>query len=311
MRAEKLAVKEEHEGERLDKWLSRHHAVSSRSRAADLITRGLVTVNGRPAKPSNKVRAGDAVDVRIPDAQPPTLTPLAEPLEILYEDDDLVVIDKPAGLVVHPAAGHSQDTLVNILLHHVPRLSMGFHEHRPGIVHRLDRDTSGLLVVAKNDRAHHDLARQFKDKSIHRVYWTLVHGIPARREGTISTVLARHPTDRKRFASSRTGKGKVAITSYKTLESRPSGISWLRCQLATGRTHQIRVHLSEAGHPVIGDVIYGRRAQTDRELGRLALHARELGFVHPASGRTMRFTLPWPDELEAFVRAKGFSHVPH
>lgn len=306
----KVKVSAEDSGCRLDKWLSHLSFISSRSRAAELIELGLVTSNGKSMKASTKLRPDMEIVIRIPPPEATELKPLARNLDILYEDDDLVVVNKPAGLVVHPAAGHAQDTLVNILLHHIGKLALGFAENRPGIVHRLDRDTSGVLVVAKNDLAHHKLAEQFRHKIAHRIYWAIVHGLPQKKSGTITTHLARHPQDRKRFASHPTGHGKRAVTHYQVLESVPSRLSWISCRLETGRTHQIRVHLSESGHPIVGDILYGRKSKTreDQELGRLALHACELGFQHPRHQEFMFFKAPWPDELKKFARAKGF-HV--
>jgi 23S rRNA pseudouridine1911/1915/1917 synthase len=291
-------------GLRLDKWLSGLDFIPSRSRAAELIERGLVRLNDRPLKASFKVTAGARIQIDLPPPETTDLMPLDRPLDILYEDDDLVVVNKPSGLVVHPAAGHAQDTLVNILLHHVGRLSMGFSEHRPGIVHRLDRDTSGILVAAKNDLAHHGLAAQFRAKTAHRIYWAIVHGAPSPASGTYKTYLARHPRDRKRFASA--AAGKLAVTHYKVLQIAPpqQRLSWIQCRLETGRTHQIRVHLSEAGHPIFGDPIYGRR----KEALRLALHACELGFTHPRRGDNLFFKVGWPEELAAFVRKAGFRY---
>lgn len=301
---------------RLDKWLTLFEPVSSRSRAAQLIDQGLVTLNGGTLKASYKVQPHSVIVVRIPESPPQELQPLDQPLEILFQDSDVVVVNKPAGLVMHPAAGHAQDTLVNILLHHVDSLSMGFNEQRPGIVHRLDRDTSGVLVVAKNDSAHRALAEQFRDKTAHRIYHALVHGVPSRPRGTLTSHLARHPQDRKRFASSKNGLGKYAVTHYEMLESVPAKIALVQCRLETGRTHQIRVHMSEAGHPLIGDVLYGRKSpgkdavKLDQDLGRLGLHAAELGFTHPRTHEKMFFQQPWPAAMISFAHAKGFKHVP-
>ncbi len=298
-----ITVNTEQSSQRLDKWLSYLDFIPSRSRAAELIDRGLVTVSGVRLKASQKISAGMIVQIEIPAAEPVGLSAWDAPLAILFEDSDLIVVNKPAGLVVHPAAGHAQDTLVNILLHHTKDLAMGFNEMRPGIVHRLDRDTSGILVVAKNDLAHLSLARQFKDKTTHRIYWALVHHRPSGRDGTIKTLLARHPSDRKRFASHET-KGKVAITHYKTIQSNHD-YSWLQLKLETGRTHQIRVHLSEKGLPILGDPIYGARVK-DKKLNfvtRMALHACELGFVHPRTKQELLFKAEWPDELAQMARA--------
>ncbi|MGE0525568.1 MAG: RluA family pseudouridine synthase [Bdellovibrionales bacterium] len=321
MHSKTVPVSIEDANQRLDKWLATLSFIPSRSRAAELIDRGFVTLNGRALKASFKVQAGQQIQIDLPPAEPSALQPLAAPLDVLYEDSDLVVINKPSGLVVHPAAGHAQDTLVNILLHHIEHLSMGFNEGRPGIVHRLDRDTSGILVVAKNDFSHQGLADQFRAKTAHRVYWAIAHGAPPLGTHTCRTYLSRHPKDRKRFTSHPKGHGKLAITHYRVRESRPNGLSWVECRLETGRTHQIRVHLSEAGFPVAGDVIYGRRPRarestrerTGRPVGksplepqRLALHACELGFVHPRSGESLCFKLGWPKDMTDFLRAAGF-----
>lgn len=306
-----VQVPPEFDGERLDKFLSTLPFIPSRSRAAELIEAGLVTWKGKVLKASFRLQTRMALEVRIPEAPPNELQPLDRPLDLLYEDRDLVVVNKPAGLVVHPAAGHAQDTLVNMLLFHVDQLSMGFAEHRPGIVHRLDRDTSGILVVAKNDRAHHGLAEQFRVKHAHRLYWAIVHGSPKLKSQTLRSYLARHPQDRKRFASSGSQQGKLAITHYKTLQELPSGLSWLSCKLETGRTHQIRVHLSEEGLPIVGDPIYGLRRKTkaDELAGRLLLHACELGFEHPLTHENLFFRLGWPEEVKATLTQLGFKNV--
>ncbi len=307
-----IVVSEEQANQRLDKWLSQLDIMPSRSRAADLIERGLVTMDGRALKAAQKLSVGNIIRVEIPAAAANILQPLNAPLDVMFEDDDLMVINKPAGLVVHPAAGHAQDTLVNIILHHVgkfsSRLSMGFGEQRPGIVHRLDRDTSGILVVAKNDSAHHSLADQFRKKTAHRVYWALVQGVPPRSEGTITSHLARHPQDRKRFASNDKGQGKLAITHYKQIQTLPSKLSWLKCVLETGRTHQIRVHMSEAGLPILGDPLYGPK-KNSVHITRMALHAVELGFVHPRTHEKMFYQAGWPPELALMARELGFKDV--
>lgn len=297
-------VTEQHANLRLDRWLATLDFISSRSRAGDLIDQGLVTLNGRALKASYKVVPGTSIRIDLPAAPKSELEPLSAPLEILFEDDDLVVINKASGLVVHPAAGHAQDTLVNILLHHVQNLSMGFNENRPGIVHRLDRDTSGILVVAKSDQAHHHLAAQFRDKSVHRIYWAIVAGAPMPGQSQLKSYLARHPNDRKRFASHAGGVGKLAITHYKTLQ-KSKGMAWIECRLETGRTHQIRVHLSELGHPILGDIIYGGKFK--KSAPRLLLHASELGFVHPRSGSRLSFRVPWPEQICDFLTEHGFT----
>lgn len=300
-----ITVSQKQSTQRLDKWLSELEFIPSRSRAAELIQRGHVSLNGIPLKASQKIAPGAVVTVEIPNPPPSNLVALDAPLDILFEDEDIIVVNKPAGLVVHPSAGHAQDTLVNILLYHANQLSMGFNENRPGIVHRIDRDTSGILVIAKNDQAHFDLAKQFKEKSTHRIYWAICHGRPKMIEGRIQTLLARHPKDRKRFAS-HPNTGKVAITHYKVLKSNRN-FSWIQCRLETGRTHQIRVHLSESGCPIVGDPLYGAKVR-DRKLSfvtRMALHACELGFTHPRSGERMSFKIPWPDDLLQLVEKTG------
>lgn len=303
-----IVVTEDQSSVRLDKWLGELPFIGSRSRAAELIDRGLVTLNGKTVKASQKLKAGSSLRVEIPAPPASTLQPLDAPLDVLHEDNELIVVNKPAGLVVHPAAGHAQDTLVNILLHHVDHLSMGFNERRPGIVHRLDRDTSGILVVAKTDVAHKFLAQQFRTKQAHRIYWAIVNGVPRTKEGTVRSFLARHPKDRKRFASNPAGHGKSAVTHYRVLQTLPSGLSWLQCKLETGRTHQIRVHLSESGLPIVGDPLYGGRGKK-LSSPRMALHACELAFEHPHTRETMHFKLGWPPELAGFVQDLGFKDV--
>jgi 23S rRNA pseudouridine1911/1915/1917 synthase len=298
-----ITVTDEQSRERLDKWLSALDFIPSRSRAAELIERGLVTMDGARLKASQKIPAGAAVRIEIPASEPMGLAAWDAPLEILFEDADVIVVNKPAGLVMHPAAGHAQDTLVNILLHHAGNLSMGFNEQRPGIVHRLDRDTSGVLVAAKNDAAHAHLANQFKARSTHRIYWALAHGRPQGLSGTIKSLLARHPSDRKRFAS-HPSKGKNAVTHFQVLKANKD-FSWLQLKLETGRTHQIRVHLSEKGLPILGDPIYGARVK-DKKLAfvtRMALHACELAFDHPRTGERLMFKAEWPEELEKMAKA--------
>lgn len=296
-------VPEHAAGERLDRWLGTLDVIASRSRASTLIDRGLVTLGGRKLKASFRLPAHAAIQIEIPASEPSDLRPLASPLDILHEDEDIIVVNKPAGLVVHPAAGHFQDTLVNILLHHTRDLAMGFAENRPGIVHRIDRDTSGILVVAKNDSAHRGLAIQFQEKTVHRIYWAIVAGVPSRPAGTIQSRLARHPADRKRFASTKNENGKIAVTHFK-LRKKSGDSSWIECKLETGRTHQIRVHMSELGHPILGDPVYGGKFK--RSAPRLALHACVLGIQHPRTQEPMFFQLPWPEDLIDFAKERGF-----
>lgn len=296
----------ETEPERLDLFLSRTVEHLTRAGAQRLIETGQVVVDGAPQKSSLKLKGGERVSVEIPPPLP--AEPIAEaiPLEILFEDADLVVVNKPAGMVVHPAAGNPSGTLVNALLGHCRDLSGIGGELRPGIVHRIDKDTSGLLVVAKSDRAHQSLSRQFKEHSVKRVYLALVYGSPREDRGKIEAAIGRHPVDRKRM-SGKARHGKQAVTNWRVL-GRYQGISLMQLRLETGRTHQIRVHLSEAGFPLVGDQVYGgsgRLANIQdqllrkliKELDRQALHAKSLGFIHPASGAYLEFDTELPDDM--------------
>lgn len=304
----KIVVSESSTGARLDKFLSEHSEIGTRSKAAKLIELNLITKGTAPLKASYRVQAGDEILVRLPPPTPSGLHPLELKLDIVYQDSDCLVVNKPAGLVVHPAAGHAQDTLVNALIAQVGELSMGFGEHRPGIVHRLDKDTSGLLAIAKNNFAHERLAQQFKHKTVLRHYWALVYGEPKSKKKTIESLLGRHPVHRKKFCSR--DEGKRAVTHYEVLKSR-GGISLVKCRLETGRTHQIRVHLSELGHPIVGDRLYGSSRQL-QSLGkalranvenwnRIGLHAYELRFTHPKRDEFLKFFASWPDDLKELI----------
>jgi len=320
---------EEMFGLRLDKALALRPEIETRSRASHLIEEGLVVVNGRPAKASSVLKQGDQIEVQIPDPEPTELIAYDFPLEILFEDDDVIVINKPSGLVVHPAAGHAQDTLVNALIHHSKNLSMKFGERRPGIVHRLDKETSGILVVAKNDRAHEKLTAQFKERSIHRIYFAVCVGSIKPANGVIQSYLTRHPGDRKKYASV-LGKdrkiqavhspepsiGKWAVTNYEVLAAK-SGLLYCKLKLETGRTHQIRVHLSEKGAPIAGDSLYGadkkikgigsKQIQIEvKSLNRFLLHAAELGFTHPTTGEKLFFSRDWPSNVKPLLQSWGF-----
>jgi 23S rRNA pseudouridine1911/1915/1917 synthase len=278
-----------------------------------LIDQGLVEVNGRAAKPGARLRPGDRIDVRIPPPVPARAEPQAMELVVLFEDPHLIVIDKPAGLVVHPAPGHPDHTLVNALLAHCPDLAGVGGEMRPGIVHRLDKGTSGVMVATKDDATHAELAARFKDKSLRREYLAVVAPPPRQREGTFSTLYGRHPVHRKRF-SSRVLRGKSAVTHYRVEERLAEMAALIRCRLETGRTHQIRVHLADAGSPVLGDATYGRRPGTPllvelaARLGRQALHAALLEFAHPRTGELLHFETPPPADMQALIdelRAHG------
>ena len=284
-------------GRRLDAALAELEPELSRSQVRRLIDAGDVTVDDARAKPSYRLREGDRIAGAVPEPEPSRLLPEPIPLEIAFEDTALIVVDKPAGLVVHPAAGHRGGTLVNALLYHCPALSGVGGVVRPGIVHRLDKGTSGLLVAAKTDLAHRGLAEQFRAHSVDREYLALVRGSPRASSGSIDSAIGRHPTDRKRF-STRVRRGRAAVTHWQ-VERRLSGFALLRVRLETGRTHQIRVHLASAGLPVVGDPVYGGGRAVARELGlgRQALHAALLGFAHPVSGERLRFRSPLPADL--------------
>lgn len=311
------------DGLRIDKALAKMPEVGTRSQASRLLARGLIfgsaTENAAAVKPSLQVKTGDQFRVYIPFIPKTTLIPYEFPLEIAYEDSDLIVVDKPAGLVVHPAYGHAQDTLVNALLHHTKDLSQGFDELRPGLVHRLDKDTSGLIVIAKNEAAQRALALQFQRKITHRIYRAIIFGEMKPPTGTIVSHLKRHPEDRKKSASveAHVAGAKLAITHYRTLQTHPTTLSLLELKLETGRTHQIRVHVKESGHPIVGDSVYGADGRANGlksvalrkligELPRFALHAFELGFYHPTAGDFLRLKSKWPSDLRPLVDHCGF-----
>jgi 23S rRNA pseudouridine1911/1915/1917 synthase len=280
----------EESGVRLDKYVSEKCADISRTRAQKLIEEGNITVNGRAVKSSCKLQADDMVDIIVPPPQPSHLTPEAIPLKIIYEDSDLMVVDKPAGLTVHPAPGHYSHTLVNALLAHIPDLSSG-EPSRPGIVHRLDKDTSGLIIVAKNETAHMKLADQFKNRTVTKVYQALVQGHLTPEQGIIEADIGRDPRDRKRMAV--VSSGRQARTEYKVLQYL-ANYTLLEVKPRTGRTHQIRVHLAAIGFPVVGDATYGARSAY---LSRQFLHAYKLGFKLPSNNENRQFESPLPSDL--------------
>jgi 23S rRNA pseudouridine1911/1915/1917 synthase len=308
-------------GTRLDLFLVSTCSDLSRSRVQKLIEEGAVRISGRPAKRSHTVRAGEDVELEVSDPKPTALTPEAIPLSVLYEDEDLLAIDKPPGLVVHPSPGHASGTLVNALLHHVQDLAGVGGELRPGIVHRLDRDTSGVLLVAKTDRAHESLSRQMKKRSMRKVYLALAAGVPKVRKGEVTLAIARDPRDRKKMKAFRLAEGapagaREARTVYEIEREWPSlGLTLLRCLLVTGRTHQIRVHLAAAGLPVVGDPVYGRPRYErvgDPALKALltgfprqALHAERIAFRHPATNEHMEIVSPLPSDLSELLDALG------
>ena len=278
----------------------------TRSQVRRLIDEGEVRVNGEVVKAGTRLRAGDQVVVVLAPPRPARAEPQAMDLVILHEDADIIVIDKPAGLVVHPAAGHPDRTLVNALLARCPDLQGVGGELRPGIVHRLDKDTSGVMVATKHDAAHAQLAARFKSKALRREYLAVVAPPMETRQGTFSTLYGRHPVHRKRF-SSKVARGKPAVTHFRVEERFADLACLVRCRLETGRTHQIRVHFADAGHPLLGDRTYGRRPASPRlaaaaaALGRQALHAAVLEFAQPVTGELLSFESPLPADLEALV----------
>lgn len=307
-----LTVASPHAGVRLDAFLALSLPVCSRSHAADLIRQECVRVDGMPRKAGYKVKPGEIVSGRLPASAPVDLVAEAIPFTIVYEDPVLIVVDKPAGLVVHPAAGHASGTLVNGLLHHCPDMEGIGGERRPGIVHRLDKDTSGLLVVAKNDQAHQNLSQQFKARQVHKTYLALVWGTPEQASGCIDRPVGRHAVERKRMAVVAHG-GREAITLWQ-IKERLAGATLLSVALKTGRTHQIRVHCQSMGHPIVGDPVYGRRRAMPRSVKsrigpeailaqaqRQMLHAARLAFTHPLRGEALAFEAPLPEDMATLL----------
>lgn len=294
-------------GERLDAFLARTGENLSRSAAQKLIEEGHVRINGKAGKKNDRLNPGDTVEYTIPEAKPVDIVPREMPLEIVYEDEDVVVINKPKGLVVHPAAGHQDDTLVNGLLYAMGEELSGINgELRPGIVHRIDKDTSGLLVVAKNDYAHTMLASQLKDHTMARTYEAIVCGNLKEDRGTVDAPIGRHPSDRKKMCVTQRSS-RNAVTHWEVVE-RYRGYTYIRCKLETGRTHQIRVHMAYIGHPILGDTVYGHKKP---ELGQdsQCLHAGALCFRHPRDGRPVMVIAQLPqyfqDVLEKLRKMSG------
>jgi 23S rRNA pseudouridine1911/1915/1917 synthase len=312
-----LLFPDDHSPERLDLFICERLPDISRSQLKKLIDSGHITLNGDKTKSSVKLRGGETIDIDLPDPEPVEAHPEDIPLHIVYEDHDIIVINKAAGMVVHPAAGHSRGTLVNALLYHCTDLAGIGGELRPGFVHRIDKDTSGLLVVTKNDQSHQALAAQFKAHSIHRRYLALVHGHMNQNSGVIDQPIGRHPTQRKKM-SSKAKQAKRAVTHWKTLKQyNLNRLSLIELQLETGRTHQIRVHFSEINCPLVGDPLYGNRSRLtaikDSELRTLidrlpgqALHAQSLGFIHPTRGKYLEFSCEMPETLQSII-----THLDH
>ncbi len=309
-----LSVSNADAGLRLDAYIARHLADCTRSYAASLIRKGAIQVDGAPVKPSHKTKSQEHITVRIPAPEPIDLIPEPMDLDILLEDRHLIVINKPPGLVVHPAAGHATGTLVNGILHHCPNLEGIGGEMRPGIVHRLDKDTSGVIVVAKTASAMADLSRQFKARSVQKQYLALVYGVPAVDNGAIDLPVGRHPVDRKKM-STFSPRGREALTLWR-IKERYKGAALLEVNLKTGRTHQIRVHCKSMGHPIIGDSVYGtrkRRAklgkhdpplyQALQRADRQMLHASRLGIVHPISKESLAFEAAIPGDMQSVLEA--------
>lgn len=306
-----MVVKADASGERLDTFLARVEQTLSRSGAQKLIEEGHVRVNGKSGRKNDRLNPGDTVEYSIPEAKPVEITATEMPLEIVYEDEDVLVINKPKGLVVHPAAGHSDDTLVNGLIYAMGESLSGINgELRPGIVHRIDKDTSGLLAVAKNDYAHTMLASQLKDHTMARTYEAIVCGNLKEDSGTVDAPIGRHPSDRKKMCVTQRGS-RNAVTHWEVIE-RYRGYTHIRCRLETGRTHQIRVHMAYIGHPILGDTVYGHKKP---ELGQTSqcLHAGALCFQHPRDGRPVMVFAPLPqyfqdvlDKLRKMSGSKDF-----
>lgn len=283
-------------GERIDKAISKAREDISRARIQQLIEDGHITVSGKKVRPGYKLRRGDSVEIEIPEAVPLEAKPQAIPLDIVYEDKSLLVIHKPRGMVVHPAAGNYEGTLVNALLHHCgDSLSEIGGVLRPGIVHRIDKDTTGLLIVAKGDYAHRHFSDQLKTRSLSRTYFALVHGNIKEDSGTVDKPIDRDLHDRKKMAIAKTG-GREAVTHFEVVE-RFGLYTLLMCKLQTGRTHQIRVHMKSIGHPIVGDKTYGVKKEAFQLDGQL-LHAGKIGFIHPETEEEMSFSAPLPEDFE-------------
>lgn len=309
MKSRTLEVLPAQDGARLDAFLAEALPELSRSAAQKLCEDGLVTLRGAPAKKNARVAAGDTVICTLPDPRPCDAEPQSIPLSVCYEDDDVLVIDKPRGMVVHPAAGNWDGTVVNAALAHCgDSLSGVGGALRPGIVHRIDKDTSGLLIIAKNDRAHLALSAQLRDHTLAREYEAVVCGALRDDRGTVDAPLARSVRDRKKIAVTRDGTGRRAVTHYEVLARYP-GYTHVCCRLETGRTHQIRVHMAYLGHPVAGDPVYGPK-HDKTGLGGQCLHARRLRFVHPATGERVTVECPLPGYFLAFLQKLG-AEVQH
>lgn len=290
----------EHEDQRIDRYLTEMLPEQSRSFFQKLIRDGFVMVNHIVVKVNYRLKTGDVIEIDIPDAVPTEIVPENIPLDILYEDDDLLIVNKPKGMVVHPAVGHSTGTLVNAIMYHCQGNLSGINgEIRPGIVHRIDKDTTGSLIICKNDEAHRNIAEQIKEHSVTRRYVGVVAGTFSEESGTVEGAIGRHPNDRKRMTINEKN-GKPAVTHYRVLQTL-KGASFMEFELETGRTHQIRVHMASISHPLLGDTVYGNSKNPYKLQGQ-ALHARTIGFIHPTTGEYIEVSAPIPEYMTELVR---------
>ena len=295
-----LKLTADREGERADAFLARSAAGLTRSAAQKLLERGAVVSEGRPLRKNDRLLPGQVLEAELPEPEPVDILPQNIPLDVVYEDGDVIVVNKPVGLVVHPAPGHPDGTLVNALLYHCGASLSGINgELRPGIVHRIDRDTSGLIIAAKNDRAHLALAAQLQDHSLARTYEAVAVGGLREDRGTVDAPIGRHPVDRKKMAVDRRN-GREAVTHWSVLARYP-GYTHVECRLETGRTHQIRVHMASIGHPLLGDTVYGSKKPFPGLAGQ-CLHARRLRFTHPATGQMVELECPLPEWFQKVLR---------
>ena len=299
----RLTLTADRAGERLDAFLARTVPDLTRSAAQKLLEEGNVTLSGRPGKKNDRTTPGDSLEVVLPDPEPVDVRPQNIPLDVVYEDGDVIVVNKPVGMVVHPAPGHPDGTLVNALLCHCGDSLSGINgQLRPGIVHRIDRDTSGLIIAAKNDKAHLALAAQLQDHTLARVYEAVAVGGFREDSGTVDAPIGRHPVDRKKMTVDRKN-GRPAVTHWAVLGRSP-GYTHLECRLETGRTHQIRVHMASIGHPLLGDTVYGAKKPWPGLAGQ-CLHARKLRFVHPSTGQPVELECPLPDWFQRVLEQIG------
>lgn len=295
-----MEITPEMEGERIDKCISNYLESLSRSYIQKIIKDGKAYVNDAVVKANYKVKVDDKVQFEIPDCEEPDILPQDIPLDILYEDKDILIVNKPKDMVVHPAPGHYEGTLVNAIMFHCKDELSGINGVlRPGIVHRIDKDTTGSIIICKNDEAHRKIAQQLKEHSITRKYRAIVYGRILEEEGTVNAPIGRHPTDRKKMAINEKN-GKPAVTHYKVLE-RFDKYTYIECQLETGRTHQIRVHMTSIGHPLLGDEVYGN-AKCPFKLEGQTLHAMTIGFIHPATGEYVEYEAPLPEYFEHLLQ---------